>query len=420
MYETPEFNPLITKQLRKTSSAGTRISLVFGSGPQDYGGMGKRRAIPAALGAVALLLIGVPTRAQEEPTLAGHLEVTDNVDGYHATRYRIVITSQDSNEDTRVIFDWDEDLQCGTFTVEVDIQLTRLWNHDPASTNCVDHLAGPHHKRAHVELTVFEGDTRIYCTYTGNATGTSECTDVPDHKCPGHVNDPRQHIVGTENGETLTGTPADEIICGLGGDDTITGGGGKDLLLGNAGGDTITGGSVAETAKGGNGNDTIDGGPGADHLVGNGDRDTIHGHDGNDDIDGGGGVDYLNGNGDTDNIFGGVGNDTINGGDGPDFWDNRDLYGGLKGGPGIDTIHGGKHRDTVIGGDEGDHLYGDGWGDVIWGDDGRDRLHGGGGIDWLSGGEGYDKCAGDQDEIQKDVDKWRDDCEEVYLGPMPD
>jgi Ca2+-binding RTX toxin-like protein len=143
---------------------------------------------------------------------------------------------------------------------------------------------------------------------------------VPEPECPGFVGDPRNQVVGTGAGETLTGTTGDDIICGLGGDDTLVGMGGDDLLIGGAGNDTASGGSGDDIIRGGGGNDSLGGGRGNDRLGGG---------TGNDTLRGGGGADRLFGGAGRDSLYGGAGPDLLNGGPG------RDLG---RGGPGVDRL----------------------------------------------------------------------------------
>jgi len=71
-------------------------------------------------------------------------------------------------------------------------------------------------------------------------------------------------IVGTEAGETHTGTAGNDIICGMGGDDTLIGMGGDDILFGGDGDDILEGGEGSDYLNGGAGTDTLNGGPGPD------------------------------------------------------------------------------------------------------------------------------------------------------------
>lgn len=151
------------------------------------------------------------------------------------------------------------------------------------------------------------------------AAKTWEIPVVPP-TCPGFGSDPRNQVVGTAAGETLTGTAGDDIICGLGGNDTLIGLGGDDLILGGGGDDTLRGGGGADTLRGGAGADTLRGGPGPDVLRGGAGPDTLRGGSGPDDLFGGRGDDAL---------YGGRGNDHMDGGRG-----RRDR---CRGGPGNDT-----------------------------------------------------------------------------------
>lgn len=82
-------------------------------------------------------------------------------------------------------------------------------------------------------------------------------------------------IVGTNNGETLTGTPWSDVICGLGGSDKIRGLGANDVL------------------KGGSGSDRMTDKAGKDKLYGQGGRDRLNtrDHHRGDLLGGGGGKD---------------------------------------------------------------------------------------------------------------------------------
>jgi hypothetical protein len=140
-------------------------------------------------------------------------------------------------------------------------------------------------------------------------TATKTWTVIPP-ECPGHEGDPRNDVIGTPLGETLTGTAGDDIICGLGGDDTLIGLEGDDLLLGGAGDDIARGGLGADTARGAGGADVLRGGRGPDVLRG------------------GAGPDDLFGGRGRDSLYGGRGRDHMDGGKGIDL---------CRGGPGVDT-----------------------------------------------------------------------------------
>jgi Ca2+-binding RTX toxin-like protein len=107
----------------------------------------------------------------------------------------------------------------------------------------------------------------------------------------------------TEDDDSLLGTPEGDVISGLGGHDTIKGLAGNDTLNGDAGNDLLEGGAGADTIDGGAGNDTIrsaEGFPAGPHDTGT-DHDTAFGGEGDDsihvgygdDADGGAGSDWL-------------------------------------------------------------------------------------------------------------------------------
>jgi hypothetical protein len=98
------------------------------------------------------------------------------------------------------------------------------------------------------------------------------------------------HIIGTPDGEVITGTNQFDMIFGIGGSDTISG---------NNGGDWIFAGDGNDTASGDNGADSVSGGQGRDTLFGNNGDDVLSGEDGNDVLTGGNGADtMLGGSGD--------------------------------------------------------------------------------------------------------------------------
>ena len=145
----------------------------------------------------------------------------------------------------------------------------------------------------------------------GEPGDTAAKTWVVPPSCPGFAGDPRNQVVGSPAGETLTGTPGRDIICGLGGDDIMIGLGGNDLILGGRGDDV---------ARGGEGNDRLRGGRGDDRLVG------------------GVGADLLSGQAGSDTLLGGRGGDTLLGGGGGDFINGGPGNDGCRGGPGVDVI----------------------------------------------------------------------------------
>ena len=218
-----------------------------------------------------------------------------------------------------------------------------------------------------------------------------------------------QTMIGTGDGDTLTG--------GLG-DDRIDGQGGDDVLSGLAGNDLIEGGSGADTLDGGDGDDTLIGGGGADEIYGGAGNDDITGDSANDYIEGGAGDDTIDGLSGADEIHGGEGSDWIEAGSADDI-----IYGGLdddsifgqdgddllEGGAGADTLDGGRNEDFLIGGDGDDVLTGGGGKDVQFGGAGNDTIEFKG-DDFVHGGSGDDTIQIDLDQM---VDRKMDDSIDV-------
>lgn len=69
-----------------------------------------------------------------------------------------------------------------------------------------------------------------------------------------------EHVIGSEAGDTITGSDFLDSI------ETIEGRGGADFLYGNAGDDVLLGGAGNDIVNAGDGNDTLDGGEGDDLL----------------------------------------------------------------------------------------------------------------------------------------------------------
>ncbi|MRD48437.1 hypothetical protein GHT07_14210 [Caenimonas koreensis DSM 17982] len=135
------------------------------------------------------------------------------------------------------------------------------------------------------------------------------------------------NIVGTEQGDHLTGGVDGDSIYGNGGNDTLSGAGGADYIYGgegddaiwgDAGDDYLQGDAGADTVHGGDGVDYLYGGSGADALFGDADGDDLSGEEGDDTLYGDSGNDYLQGNAGNDLLNGGTGENYLNGGDGID------------------------------------------------------------------------------------------------------
>jgi Ca2+-binding RTX toxin-like protein len=106
---------------------------------------------------------------------------------------------------------------------------------------------------------------------TVNLTGTG--VNEPPSSQPGVESDCT--IIGTNNGERITGTPANDVICSLGGSDRVNGLGGNDRLRGGTGNDRLTDKAGKDKLFGESGKDrmsTRDGKRG-DLLVGGSGRD---------------------------------------------------------------------------------------------------------------------------------------------------
>ena len=103
-----------------------------------------------------------------------------------------------------------------------------------------------------------------------------------DHHCFGE----EATIVGTNNGEELTGTPGDDVMVGLEGSDEIRGQGGNDLICGGRGRDHVVGAF---------GNDRLNGGPGPERCPGLEEECFVDGGPGDDWLRGGPGPDNLSG-----------------------------------------------------------------------------------------------------------------------------
>lgn len=84
---------------------------------------------------------------------------------------------------------------------------------------------------------------------------------------------------GTNQSETINGTPFDDV---LGSDDGDNNGNGNDVINGGDGKDTLYGGRGDDTLDGGEGNDTLYGGQGNDTLIGGAGHDVMTGGKGND------------------------------------------------------------------------------------------------------------------------------------------
>jgi Ca2+-binding RTX toxin-like protein len=215
-----------------------------------------------------------------------------------------------------------------------------------------------------------------------------------------------ENLVGSNFGDTLTGSAGDNRIDGAGSNDTIFGLGGNDTLLGGDGDDFIDDTLGADSIFGGNGNDTVQY-SGSSYLLSGGiGTDTLLGTSGADNIDlaaarfsGAGG-----GSGTTATSVAGF-FDVMDLGDGDDLlWystpasSNLSLtvYGGL-GNDRISMLDG----DTAIGSSH--TLYGGDGSDTIWagwyGVGGNATIFGGNGDDFIYSGAGSVGAGGYDDTL---------------------
>jgi Ca2+-binding RTX toxin-like protein len=212
-----------------------------------------------------------------------------------------------------------------------------------------------------------------------------------------------EHVIGSIQGDTLTGSGADEILDGSDGPDTINAGGGNDTIIGGNGADTIDAGDgddligtgyqdpTTPTYGAGDGaRDVATGGPGDDRIVSN---DRGGGAQGNQ-LRGGPGTDELSYLGEYEDVRAsqdGVANDgVINGGAGDDVGEFEVITGGT----GADTISGAGGARVLDGASGADKLTGDGDDETLIGGPGNDTLIGGGGDDLLEGGDDKDVITG--------------------------
>lgn len=181
----------------------------------------------------------------------------------------------------------------------------------------------------------------------------ADCEVPPDLLPPG-----TNIIIGTDDSETLRGTPGVDYICGRLGDDRIIGYGGGDFIAGDTttffgdkdapgGDDVIIAGPGDDEVLPGPGDDRVNGGPGDDFLALAVGDDVGIGGPGDDGIIGGFGRDLASGGPGNDEVAGGPDDDLVLGGPGDDA-----LFGGIPGGggapPGRDRCIGASGTDTAV------------------------------------------------------------------------
>lgn len=208
------------------------------------------------------------------------------------------------------------------------------------------------------------------------------------------------NIIGSNQGDTLTGNAMSNMIVGGAGNDTLDGLGGIDTVsyasalnpvtvdlshftasggidvgtdtlsnfeyvIGSAYSDSIMGDGNANSLDGGAGNDTLTGLAGADTLVGGSGSDTASYVDSNAavyinlstaSISGGhaagdvlSGIENLTGsNNNNDTLYGSSGDNVLTGGTGNDYLQGYDGNDTLHPSAGNDTVYGGNHDDTIV------------------------------------------------------------------------
>jgi Ca2+-binding RTX toxin-like protein len=225
-----------------------------------------------------------------------------------------------------------------------------------------------------------------------------------------------ENVLGSDQGDILTGNGGANALSGFAGADTLHGGGGDDALDGGAGDDTLDGGAGNDTMSGGDGNDnyfvdsSIDSvSEGADagfdtvfatidlrlaanveQLVLQGNAQQGYGNALGNLIEGNGGDNLLDGAGGVDAMLGGAGNDVY-------FVDNSGE--GVVENPneGNDTVFSTANftlstnvENLVLQGGADLQAFGNTLANAIFGNSGNNLIDGGAGADVMSGGAGND------------------------------
>ncbi len=151
-----------------------------------------------------------------------------------------------------------------------------------------------------------------------------------------------ENIVGTSQGDVITGDASDNVIDAGSGNDRVNGGGGNDTFIGGLGDDRYDGGTGTDVLDYSSATRAIavdDGdvsGMGSDRysnvekIIGSKFADTFQGGKNVDTFDGGAGNDWFRGYEGSDIFTGGAGSDTF-------VWEEKDVVSGKKS-QGVDTI----------------------------------------------------------------------------------
>lgn len=215
-----------------------------------------------------------------------------------------------------------------------------------------------------------------------------------------------EYLVGSDDGDWMTGNHVSNRLYGGAGDDSLFGAGGNDLLDGGAGSDTLDGGAGIDTVSyaaatsrafvnlGTNlATDAafidMDALAGIENVIGSMQDDVLAGEAGANRLDGGNGNDLLIGLSGADQLLGGAGTDLACYEDSAAgvtvFLDGTAGIGGEAGGDVLAGI------EQLLGSAFADRLIGDAAANILYGGAGDDILEGGGGDDLLQGGAGYDR-----------------------------
>lgn len=260
------------------------------------------------------------------------------------------------------------------------------------------------------------GSGSNWASYQSSTTGINADLGTPANNTGDASNDSYiniQNLLGSNQGDTLSGDGGDNVIDGAGGNDTLYGGLGNDTLIGGAGADVLDGqGGVAnwasyQTSAAGlvvaldpslatnSGDATGDTYTNIQNLLGSSYDDTLFGNSSDNTIVGGAGNDTLDGGGGTDVLDGGAGIDKVS-------------FATLAAGPGVTLNSGGgtdviatlgantatlKNIEIFEGSNNADTMTGGTGADTLIGLDGNDTLDGGGGADILDGGLGQDSVS---------------------------
>ena len=256
-----------------------------------------------------------------------------------------------------------------------------------------------------------------------------------------------ERLIGSDQGDTFTGTGADEFFDGGAGNDTINAAGGADVIVGGDGADTIDAGAGNDlistrldprTPTYGSGDyarDVAQGGEGDDMFIAANDAD---GNTGNT-LDGGPGTDTVSYLGEyrpvkisqdgiandglgavTDNV---AGFEILRGGSGADTLTGGGGVKELQGAEGVDTLNGGGDGETLLGGDGNDVLNAGGGDDLLDGGTGKDVLNGGEGVDFANYAARFNGVAVTLDGLANDGETGEADnvqTEGVYGGEGDD